>query len=176
MNGNSLDAFMQKDRHTSSLFAGVFASDTLPYSLHQKPALIIVNTDPHTKPGAHWQAIFIGSDGRGEHFCSYGLGPYVPKIRRFMDRQCSVWTKNTIDLQSFDSSVCGQYCALYLLYKAHGLTLEDFLSCFTANCADNDYYVNLMFNQFAKNVKLCEKTLLKQTQSCCKKIKCKTGV
>ena len=166
MDGHTLEAVLRKDPHTDSLFAGVFASDTLPHNIHQKPSLIIVNTDPISKPGAHWQAIYIGCDGRGEHFCSYGLGPFVPNIRKFMDRQCKIWTKNTTDLQAFDSSVCGQYCVLYLLYKAHGYSMSEILSRFSSDCSLNDTFVNLVFERYAKNVKICDDIRVKKCQTC----------
>ncbi|KAK3921624.1 Protease, partial [Frankliniella fusca] len=150
MDGYTLEAVLLKDPHAAPYFAGVFASDTLPRTIQQKPALIIVNTDPIKRPGAHWQAIYLGCYGRGEHFCSYGLGPYVPKIRQFMDL-CSLWKKNTIDLQSIDSAVCGQYCTMYLLFKAHGFSMQEFLSYFTTDCNQNDEMVNKMFQRYAKN-------------------------
>jgi len=170
MDGHTLEAVLRRDPHASSNFLGVFASDTLPHNI-PKPALIIVNTDPITKPGAHWQAIYIGCDGRGEHFCSYGLGPYVPKIRQFMDRQCKQWIKNTIDLQAFDSSVCGQYCVMYLLFKAHGYFMEEYLFCFSEDCNQNDHFVNHMFERYAKSVNICAEIRVKKCQKSCNKIK-----
>lgn len=168
MDGHTLEAVLRKDPHASAHFDGVFASDTLPHNTH-KPSLIIVNTDPITKPGAHWQAIYISCDGRGEHFCSYGLGPYVPKIRNFMDRQCKFWNKNTIDLQAFDSSVCGQYCVLYLLFKVHGYSMKEFVSCFSSDCNLNDQFVDQMFQRYAKSVKICDYIRVKKCQTSCKK-------
>lgn len=171
MDGKTLEMVLRKDPHASAIFEGVYASDTLPFTINKKPALIIVNTDPIAKPGAHWQAMYIGCDGRGEHFCSYGLGPYVPSIRKFLDRQCKVWTKNTIDLQAFDSDVCGQYCAMYLLYKAHGYTMRDFVNRFSNNCHANDNFVNSMFKRYSKNVMICDEMRIKKCQSSCKKRK-----
>ena len=55
MDGHTLESVLRRDPHAAPLFVGVFASDTLPHSIHTKPALIIVNTDPIQKPGAHWQ-------------------------------------------------------------------------------------------------------------------------
>jgi len=39
-------------------FLGVYASDLLPRSIGQT-GTIIVNTDPHTEKGSHWQAIYF---------------------------------------------------------------------------------------------------------------------
>jgi len=39
-------------------FLGVYASDLLPL-LTVQTGTIIVNNDPHTQPGLHWQAIYF---------------------------------------------------------------------------------------------------------------------
>ena len=44
-------------------FLGVYASDLLPLSIVQT-GTIIVNTDPHTEPGLHWQAIYFQNPHR----------------------------------------------------------------------------------------------------------------
>jgi hypothetical protein len=36
---------------------------------------LIVNTDPHNKPGSHWVAIYGDGDGHTEFFDSYGKPP-----------------------------------------------------------------------------------------------------
>lgn len=174
MDGHTLETVLRRDPHAALLFEGVFASDTLPHQIHKRPALIIVNTDPIAKPGAHWQAMYIGCDGRGEHFCSYGLGPYVPAIRKFMDRHCRVWINNTSDLQAIESAVCGQYCTMYLLYKAHGYTMKDFVTRFSENCNTNDSLVSQMFQRYAKNVIICDDLRTKKCQTNCQRSKCKT--
>jgi hypothetical protein len=47
-------------------FDGVFSRDRLP----DKPRLLVCNTDPSSRPGQHWIAIYVGEDGRGEYFDS----------------------------------------------------------------------------------------------------------
>jgi len=53
---------------------GVYAADEIP-TVWSKPAAIIANTDDHTKPGTHWVAMYVGKDGIGHYFNSYGLPP-----------------------------------------------------------------------------------------------------
>nr|XP_034832232.1 uncharacterized protein F54H12.2-like [Maniola hyperantus] len=39
------------------------------------PAYLISNLDPDTKPGSHWVAIYVGTNGVGEYFDSFGRKP-----------------------------------------------------------------------------------------------------
>jgi len=66
-------------------FLGVYASDLLPLSIVQT-GTIIVNTDPHTEPGLHWQAIHFQNHHRtsnGYFFDSYGRYPFISLHPRF---------------------------------------------------------------------------------------------
>jgi len=61
-------------------FLGVYASDLIPLSIAQT-GTIIVNTDPHTEPGTHWQAIHFQNPHRlssGYFFVSYVPYPHIP--------------------------------------------------------------------------------------------------
>lgn len=107
MNGYDLERVMRADPHTSPIFEGVFAADTLPRFLSKRPALLIFNVDRITQKGSHWQAAHIDKDGNGQFFDSYGMSPFVPAHKRFMDRVCKTWTHNPIQLQALDSAVCG---------------------------------------------------------------------
>jgi hypothetical protein len=169
MDGLTLEFVMRQDPHARALFEGVFASDTLPHALHRRPSLLIVNTDPISKGGSHWLAIYISCEGKGEFFDSYGLPPYVPQIRSFLDKRCKSWRYNTVDLQAVNTTVCGQYCVMYLLFKAHGYSLFDFVKNFSNECLKNDETVHRMFERYSKNVKLCDDVRVKKNQVCCKR-------
>lgn len=172
MDGITLERVVRQDPHADAQFAGVFASDTLPRTLKCKPALLIANLDPISKPGSHWVAIRIGCDGKGEYFDSYGLPPYVPKLRRYLDRKCRSWRYNTVDLQALNSTVCGQYCAMFVLFRAHGYTMQNFVNkYFTEHCQKNDRLVYSMFKRYSRNVKLCDDVHTKKTQVCCERKK-----
>lgn len=168
MDGLTLHQVMTQDPHAAPLFEGVFAADTLPRYLHKKPAYFIMNTDPIRKPGQHWLAVSIDCHGRGEYFDSYGQPPYITEHRKFLDRHCKSWRYNHLDLQALDSVVCGQYCVMYLLHKAHGYSLPDFVNMyFTDDCNKNDKLVEQMFHRYMKNVKLCDDISVKKNQTCC---------
>ena len=156
MDGYTLDTLMRKDKHVAPFFEGVFAADTLPVRLQKRPALLIANTDPITKPGQHWVAFYIGKNGEGEYWDSYGMPPLVPNHKRFLNRLCKKWTYNHTSLQSLDSEVCGEYCALYLIHRAHGISLHQFLKKrFTTDPEKNDQVVRQLFKRMFGQKKTC---------------------
>jgi hypothetical protein len=169
MDGQTLDTLMQQDKHVAPFFVGVFAADTLPRRLHKKPALLICNTDPISKPGSHWVAFFIGENGEGEFWDSYGMPPIIKQHRQFMDRLCKQWTYNHTSLQAIDSIVCGEYCILYLVHRAHGYTLRCFVkSLFGPEPDANDAVVRKLFHRMFSHKKAC---ILPgaASQRCCKR-------
>jgi len=105
-------------------FLGVYASDLLPLSIVQT-GTIIVNTVPHTEPGLHWQVIYFQNPHRtsnGYFFDSYGRYPFIPSIRDFIRRHCTVWQYNRTQLQGPTTTICGEYCCLFALYMDRGYT------------------------------------------------------
>ena len=113
-------------------FAGVFQSNLLPS--HPLPGLVkytvILNTDVHTKPSSHWDAIHMDTrSSSGYYFDSYGFFPLVPAIRHFLRRGCSLWSYNTRTLQGFTTELCGQYACLFPLFIDLDWTLASLTTC-----------------------------------------------
>lgn len=101
-------------------FKGVFAADELPCS-SKWPCVLVLNTDPASKPGEHWVAIFISKTGVGKYFDSFGLPPSVEHAH-WLDINCKSWTSSNATLQEINTVACGYFCAYYLLSRAKGLT------------------------------------------------------
>lgn len=144
------------DPYAAPFFEGVFAADTLPRTLKTRPSLVLANCDNLGKAGSHWVAFFIGSDRKGEFFDSYGLPPIIESHRAFLQRTCTSWKHNTTCLQSLNSTVCGIYCASFLLHRARGVSLHDFVNNnFKSpwNCKSNDNTVRTLYRKFANNCK-----------------------
>jgi len=117
-------------------FLGVFLSDLLPHSITQ-PGTIIVSCDPHTEDGLYKLGInFQPKSFSGFYFDSYGLYSYIPSIRSFLKRTCSLWDFNTTQPQVLNSSVCGKYCCLFALYLDRGYSPKQFVSLFDPRTAD----------------------------------------
>jgi len=118
-------------------FQGVFSSDTLPI----KPRLLICNTDPSTKPGEHWIAIYVDKNGFGEYFDSFGRPP-TKHFERYMNSNCKRWTFNKKLLQSRISAFCGYYCSLYVVLRCQGFNLVKIVGLFSNDTGYNDWLVH----------------------------------
>jgi hypothetical protein len=135
MKSTEIDEILR--RVCKDTFVGVFARDQLP-TVTRRPALLVVNTDPHNRPGEHWTAIYLGVDGYGEFFDSLGLRPNKT-VENYMNRHCLRWIRNYRQLQSIVSHFCGYYCVFYCCYRNIGFDLNVITSWFT-----NDTMLNCM--------------------------------
>ena len=117
-------------------FLGVYPSDLLPASI-SRSGTVIVNTDPHTERGSHWLAIHLEPrSSSAYYFDSYGIVPFIPDIRDFLKRTCTVWYHNSTQLQGLMSTVCGHYCCVFALYMDRGFTPQQFVRLFNTESAD----------------------------------------
>ena len=80
-----IERFIRADTACRHIFQGVFSADTLP----GRPRLLVCNTDESTKPGQHWIAIHVDTDGRGEYFDSFGRAPNK-HFETFMNIHCTM--------------------------------------------------------------------------------------
>lgn len=111
-----------------SLKNNVYAANRLPIHV-EAPAFLVSNLDPDTQPGSHWVAIHIDEHSVGQYFDSFGRPPAgLHKV--FLRRNCRVWNYNTKRIQDDWTSVCGEYCLVYLYYKFHGISMLDFTNTF----------------------------------------------
>lgn len=122
----------------------VFAANRIPMII-EAPVYIITNLDPDTKQGSHWVAINIDVNGIGQYFDSYGRPP-TSQHKLFLFRNTRKWFYNNKLLQSYYTSVCGQYCLMYLYFKYKGMSMHEFLEGFSNNTLYNDVLINSMFN------------------------------
>ena len=97
-------------RDLGSSFGGVYPRDLLPPTLDGKA--IVINTDPHDQPGAHWVCVYLNSPVV-EYFDSYGLPPMHRDIQDFIARHGKPM-HNPHVYQDLETDVCGQYCVYYL--------------------------------------------------------------
>ena len=89
---------------------GVCARDELPdRPMEKRSFALVINTDPHDKPGQHWLAIYAPTEGAYELFDSFGLSPSFYALD-FLEP-----THSLDSFQSYSSSACGHYC-IYFIY------------------------------------------------------------
>lgn len=127
-----------------SLISNVYAANRMPVHM-TLPIYLISNLDPDTKPGSHWIAIYINADGVGEYFDTFGRKPYGYHLS-FLKRNTCRWTYNSNVIQNIFSSLCGEYCLVYLYFKFKGMRLREFLELFNENTLYNDWLLKEMFN------------------------------
>lgn len=144
----------------------VYAANRLPNSL-PTPCGLIVNTDPDYKAGSHWIGIYIDKFRTGEYFDSFGFPPNVDSHLKFLRSSCRKWSYNTKGLQSYDSTVCGQYCLLFLYFRAKGFSMSEFLALFSNDSEKNDSLVRKMFKELFKPVTPIRQSIVPLVQVCC---------
>lgn len=156
MNTIQLTKDMIRNKRTKKYFRGVFPCDKLPKRF-KRPALIIANTDASTESGRHWVAFYIPIKGPSEYFDSVGRKPVNEEFIKFLKRCGKSYVYNLKRLQGVFSNVCGNYCSMYLLYRAKNQSRSKFINLFTENYANNDekiiklYKRNFQREQFGAN-------------------------
>ena len=92
---------------------GVFARDELPdLKKERRPFALVLNTDPRSKPGQHWLALYGPKQGPIELFDSFGLPPRSYGLANFS------LTYSRIQLQSSFSAVCGHYAIYFICNRS----------------------------------------------------------
>jgi hypothetical protein len=68
MNTFQIKHALEQDPVTRKTFCGVFPSDKLPQTIEKYPCGFVANTDQSSKPGTHWVAFYLPSEGEGGVF------------------------------------------------------------------------------------------------------------
>lgn len=140
---NHLSSTNSKMRHA---FLGVFPINHIPFQKLKPPFYMIINTDPSHKEGQHWVALFQGNENqRIEYFDSYGLPP--PQI--ILTALQTTLTEIILSrkrIQSFCSSVCGEYSICFLLCRLYGMRFHNFVELFKNSTVDNDNFIINFFS------------------------------
>jgi hypothetical protein len=141
MNSEEIERILR--RVCGETFIGVYAKDQLPTLRGTRPVLMVVNTDNSNKPGTHWIAMFINTDGSGEYFDSFGeLNNINQTFTAYMNKYCAQWVYNDTQLQSVVSKFCGHYCIFYCLYRSIGYNINSITALFTRDYGLNDLLVH----------------------------------
>ena len=137
MDSTVIDKVLRKN---CAIYRGVFACDELPV-IDVRPTVIVVNTDPASRPGQHWICVYFDEDGYGEFFDSFGLQP-KRVFDRYMDKYCIAWTFNKKQLQSLVSRFCGHYCIWYCMMKFRKVALTVLVNAMSNDTGLNDFLVH----------------------------------
>ena len=129
---------IRRDLSHVNEFIDVFPADRLPRHPIRKPTLLVANTDRSDKPGQHWVAMYIDGEGYGELFDSLASRSRKTFVD-FMNRNCTRWITNDMQLQSAVSRFCGHYCVMYGILRSRGFDIERITSYFTQDTGLNDF-------------------------------------
>jgi hypothetical protein len=144
MNTDQIRNALQANPITSPSFRGVFAADTIQ-TLDPLPGSCVVNTDSSNEPGRHWIAVFQTSADIVEIFDSFGKDLSFYGIDFFKSQKV---IRQTEQLQSASSTVCGQYCLFFLLRRAGCEKYTDIIHLFTQSKVSNDAMVCQYINHY----------------------------
>lgn len=150
MNTVQISKVLKSNNLTHKIFKGVYALDELPKQV-SRPSILVVNTDTSNEKGTHWLAIFVPVRGCAEYFDSFGNPPFHIEIIKFLQNHSKCFVFNNKCLQSNITSVCGQYCCVYLWVRSSCKSMKYFLNLFnTSSPLQNDRKIEKMFRKIFK--------------------------
>lgn len=138
----------------NKLFKGVFPCDQLPeIGESDLPYGLIVNTDPASKPGEHWIAMFVNENNHAEIFDSFGKPPTNKFIIEFIENNTNSSCYNIVRIQHDLSEKCGQFAIGYIKSRLNKFSSEEFISLFNqGDLLENDQLIDI-FNSNCKSYK-----------------------
>ena len=107
------------DASTQKAFSGIYSIDKLPFAVPHYPFFMIINTQAHNLPGAHWVTVFIDKDRRGEIFDSLALPPQQ-LLMRWMNQFTRSMTRNRLTYQHPLSDTCGAFALYFVFHRLKG--------------------------------------------------------
>lgn len=160
---NILD-YMTKER---ALYFVIGKDELISVRAHtHKPTIIIVNTqNSFSKHPGHWILIFISlRHDKVFVWDSYGMPLSYYKI--FLP--FPVTFENNVQVQSYNSKVCGEHSIYAALNLLHGLTCQDILKSFSQNCAVNDHKVQNFVRSIRQNYsRQLKSNFARECLTCC---------
>lgn len=147
MDSRQLQQCLVQDSVTRHVFGGVLALDELPQ--HPQPSnkqVFVVNTQPASKPGAHWLAVYLppNKDQPVEFFDALGQPPnhYELPILQFLETNRLYYLYQDQQIQAHDAITCGHFCLYYLIHRLRGRLLSTIIQDFSlVNYKHNEHMV-----------------------------------
>ena len=137
MDSIQINNILSRCPKVNNSFVGVYSCDNLPnYKSLHFPCCFVANTDPSYRSGEHWTAFFCASSKHVEYFDSYGEPAQNPYFIKFISCFQNILF-NKVRIQGSDSTVCGQYCILFLIARQYGYPLSLIVQRFHANESSN---------------------------------------
>ena len=166
MNSQQLRNILNSDEHTSMLNPSVKSLDEFVNTEIFIPSMNIVNFDQSHQPGSHWIAVNITDSGSTEYFDSYGDTVQNILIDTKLKQMGRIKRSKHV-LQGI-STVCGQYCLIFLLMRARNYSYKNILSKLKQvdSSRERDFIVSQVINDLyfgnilKKKVEVFDKNML----------------
>jgi hypothetical protein len=174
MNTNEINNVLKLIVRNKAAFSVVPCDLLYNVPLVRYPLCIIANTDDSSKPGSHWVTWFKASKCSPlEFFCSYGMSysNYGTNFAKFPSRFQNVRVlERRIQLQSFNSQVCGQYALYFIARRIKKCNRDAFYSSFSpTDLKKNDKLVKRLVNLYNPLMHGGDCSYNKTHVQCCKK-------
>ena len=132
--------------HSTPFFKGVYPSDLLPFDIlvKYKKISLIINLDPHTKPGSHYVALFINKNLNNKvvYFDPFGKNLTNENIIKFVKKINKNYIFSTKKIQHDNSDYCGLFCLAFCVYIYKNKPFYIFLDMFINNSMKNNFIVH----------------------------------
>ena len=69
---------------------------------------------------------------------TFRLEPEHTEFTNFMNKHCSDWSSNDRIYQSHISTICGQYCVAFLMFRCRNVSMHAFSRLFTTDLVANE--------------------------------------
>lgn len=148
MNAQQLEDVLREDPFTSLYSVMILPINHFLEQNVKKSSMIIFNYDECDEPGSHWVAVFVCPNGNVEYFDSYAYPPLNELLHIKINNLSRRKTMYNLTCLQGKSSVCGQYCLVYLLLRARGYHMNEIVSFFLQCSVDDerDHVVNQFIN------------------------------
>ena len=131
--------YSRSDLSNKDVFKGTYAINQIPHAYTVNPPFaFIINTSPWPSRGDHWVAIYCVNNNKLEYFDSAGKPPPKSLTTMWSHLGNPSIVYNTQRLQSYCTTLCGEYCLLYIYCRMNNITFDSFLSFFSQNYISND--------------------------------------
>ena len=105
-------------------FNGVYSRDNLPKTI--KKGAYVINLDEYENMSMHWVSLFV-KPKYTVYFDSFGREHIPKEISKFINNDIK------INMQAYDSIMCGCFCIKFINYMLKGKTLLDYTNLFSPN-------------------------------------------
>ena len=134
----------------------VVAKDALPEVVSTYPSAFVCNTNDGDQPGEYWVAMYVD---RSVTTSTVRTKAATRRVSNFMNERCSQWSPNDHILQSHISTVCGQYCVDFLMFRCRNISMHAFARLFTTDLIVNDCrvfdWLGALNTKMMKNICVC---------------------